>query len=107
MHDRGRRRQREGPTVSLEAVDGESGLAPVSGEPTAAVRAQQHEETVRLHEALEQLSAVDREIILLRYYGGLSFKEIAAQFEMPLGTVLAKVHRGLKRLRDMLGEDDE
>ena len=53
----------------------------------------------RLREALSQLDETTREMVLLRYFGELSFKEIARQFDCPLGTALAKVHRGLKTLR--------
>ena len=64
----------------------------------------QAEQIDQLREALVQLPAIDREIILLRHYGGMSFKELADQFEMPIGTVLAKVHRGLKRLHKVMTE---
>ena len=53
----------------------------------------------QLQHVLQTLLAEDREIILLRHYGELSFKEIAEHFDIPIGTALAKVHRGLKRLR--------
>jgi DNA-directed RNA polymerase specialized sigma24 family protein len=32
----------------------------------------------------------------------MSFKDIAETFQCPLGTALAKVHRGLQRLREEL-----
>lgn len=41
--------------------------------------------------------------ILLRQY--LSFKEIAAVLGCPLGTVLARMSRGLKKLHQFMGED--
>jgi DNA-directed RNA polymerase specialized sigma24 family protein len=47
----------------------------------------------------------DRDIVVLRHYGQLSFKELAAHFKMPLGTVLAKVHRSLKRLKVLLEKE--
>ncbi len=55
-----------------------------------------------LAKALEQLDAGTREMVLLRYFGQMSFKELADTFECPLGTVLARVHRGLAALREML-----
>ena len=60
----------------------------------------------QLQQALQQLPQLDREIILMRHYGPLSFKEIAETFQIPIGTALAKVHRGLKRLRETLEEKD-
>ncbi len=55
-----------------------------------------------LDKALEKLDSLDREIIILRHYGGLSFKEISEHFEIPINTALTKVHRGLKKLREIL-----
>ncbi|MGA2094130.1 MAG: sigma factor-like helix-turn-helix DNA-binding protein [Sedimentisphaerales bacterium] len=39
----------------------------------------------------------------MRYYSQLSFKEIAELRGEPIGTTLSKVHRGLKRLRELMG----
>ena len=36
---------------------------------------------------------------MLRFYSQLSFKEIAQVRSEPIGTTLAKMHRGLKKLR--------
>jgi RNA polymerase sigma-70 factor (ECF subfamily) len=56
----------------------------------------------RLKAALDRLDATDRQIIDLRHIGGLSFKQIAATLESPIGTVLARHHRALKKLRNIL-----
>jgi RNA polymerase sigma-70 factor (ECF subfamily) len=66
---------------------------------------QQAEQHDLLKKALSQLPMPDRDIVLLRHYGQLSFKELAEHFKMPLGTVLAKVHRSLKRLKVLLKEE--
>ncbi len=58
----------------------------------------------QLHEALAHLDDMTREMILLRHFGQLSFREIATQFGCPLGTALARVHRGLKKLRANMEE---
>ena len=60
------------------------------------------EQIDKLQEQLGKLEAQTRELILLRFYSGLSFKEIAEAEKMPIGTVLAKVHRGLKKLRQLM-----
>lgn len=67
---------------------------------------EQAEQVDRLQGALMRLPELDRQVILARHYGGLSFKELAEHFQMPLGTALAKVHRGLKLLRSIMSEDD-
>lgn len=44
-----------------------------------------------------------QEVIILRQY--LSFKEIAAMLDCPLGTVLARMNRGIKKLQKFMGEE--
>jgi len=58
-----------------------------------------------LNAALDKLDDLSRGMVLLRYFGQMSFKEIAEIFQCPLGTVLAKVHRALKSLRATLERD--
>lgn len=57
---------------------------------------------VRLRQCLAELSDKDREIIELRHHAQMSFKQIAALLEQPLGTVLARHHRALAKLRELL-----
>jgi len=52
-----------------------------------------------LRSAMTQLSETDREIIELRHHGQLSFKQIAVMTGDPIGTLLARHHRALKKLR--------
>lgn len=56
----------------------------------------------KLQVQLSRLDADTRELILLRYYSELSFKEIAQMRSEPIGTALSKLHRGLKKLRDLM-----
>ncbi|MHC4715947.1 MAG: RNA polymerase sigma factor [Planctomycetota bacterium] len=58
-----------------------------------------------LDAALDRLDEQARGMVLLRHFGQMSFKEIADVFQCPLGTVLAKVHRALKAMRQMLESD--
>ncbi len=55
-----------------------------------------------LQAQLIKLDINTRELIMLRFYSQLSFKEIAAMRSEPIGTTLAKLHRGLKKLRDLM-----
>lgn len=64
--------------------------------------AEMSEEVDRLQVALGQLNQAEREVIMLRHFSGLSFNEIAETMGTPLGTALARGHRGLKRLRQIL-----
>jgi len=56
----------------------------------------------RMQWALDQLPAAEREVIMLRHYSQLSFADIAQSMETPLGTALARAHRGLARLRRIM-----
>jgi RNA polymerase sigma-70 factor (ECF subfamily) len=58
----------------------------------------------KLRRAMDQLSEEDREIIELRHTGGMSFRALSDYFEEPLGTLLARHHRALRKLRALLEE---
>jgi RNA polymerase sigma-70 factor, ECF subfamily len=55
-----------------------------------------------LHEALGELPPEFREVVVLRELEGLSYKEIAAVTEAPLGTVMSRLSRGRGLLRERL-----
>lgn len=60
-------------------------------------------ESLRL--ALSQLAAPDREVVELRHHGQLTFREIAAVTGEPMGTLLARHHRALRKLRSIIETD--
>jgi len=64
------------------------------------------EQVDRLQRALGELSPAEREVIMLRHFTGLSFQEIAGIMGTPLGTALARAHRGLKRLREIMADHE-
>jgi RNA polymerase sigma-70 factor (ECF subfamily) len=59
-------------------------------------------ETKQVREALQQLSEVFREIILLREYEGLSYREIATLLGCPPGTVMSRLARARSKLTSLL-----
>jgi RNA polymerase sigma-70 factor (ECF subfamily) len=61
-----------------------------------------HEQSQEVREALSQLSDSQQQILRMAYYDGLSQSEIAAQLDIPLGTVKARARRGLLKLRQTL-----
>ena len=52
-----------------------------------------------LQKALDMLPFEDRQIVVLHALTGMKHREIAQLLKMPLATVLAKYHRGLKKMR--------
>lgn len=56
-----------------------------------------------LREAVQKLSSDQREAIEMVYFKGLTQQEIAQKLAEPLGTIKARIRRGLLRLRQILG----
>lgn len=54
-------------------------------------------------EALNALSARDREILTLRHYRELSYRDIAESLGIPQGTVMSRLFHARRRLREALG----
>ena len=52
-----------------------------------------------LKQALEELPAEFREVIILRELEGMSYKEIAQVVDVPVGTVMSRLARARKRLQ--------
>jgi len=55
---------------------------------------------------INELPNDQREVVLLRHYGGLSFKEIAEQTDVSINTALGRMRYALINLRKMIKEKD-
>lgn len=55
-----------------------------------------------LERAMEQLSEAHRETLKLRYFGDLSYEDIAAVLEVPKGTVMSRLHLARKALATLM-----
>lgn len=62
------------------------------------------EARAELAAALEQLTPLQRRVLLLRFFGELTFAEIAAAIDCPLNTTLSHCRRGLLAMRKLLAE---
>ena len=94
--DEMRRRSRHARPIDYEP------LRSVPDQRARGVTAAEVEIHERLRMALETLSEGDREIIEMRHTGGMSFKALSDYFDEPLGTLLARHHRALRKLRTAL-----
>ncbi|HEX4702683.1 MAG TPA: ECF RNA polymerase sigma factor SigK [Pseudonocardiaceae bacterium] len=66
-----------------------------------AVAARLEHEQVR--RCLSSLTGLQRESVMLAYYGGNTYREVAQLLNTPLGTIKTRLRDGLIRLRDCLG----
>lgn len=86
--------------ASTLAESGAAGLANGPPSPEAAVAAKTIAEAVHL--ALEEVPEDFRLAVLLADIEGLSYKEIAAVMQCPVGTVMSRLYRGRRHLKKIL-----
>jgi RNA polymerase sigma-70 factor, ECF subfamily len=60
-------------------------------------------EQEQVRRCLGTLTELQRESVVLAYYGGRTYKEVGELLETPLGTIKTRLRDGLIRLRDCLG----
>jgi RNA polymerase sigma-70 factor, ECF subfamily len=59
----------------------------------------------RVRRCLDALTDLQRESVTLAYYGGYTYREVAALLGVAVGTVKTRMRDGLIRLRDCMGTD--
>lgn len=99
------RRSKRKPTVSpTEEFDIFSVLS-VNEEnaETSIIRSQTHEKVRRL---VDQLPPEQREVVILRHYAEMSFKEIAALTRVSINTALGRMRYALINIRKMVEEKE-
>lgn len=69
-------------------------------QPSASTAA--FEQRAAVENALEALSAEQREAVRLAFFSGMTHTEIAKRLEKPIGTVKTHIRQGLARMRDAL-----
>ena len=60
-------------------------------------------EQVRVRDCLGSLTPTQKQAVVLAYYGGRTYREVADELAAPLPTVKTRIRDGLLRLRDCLG----
>lgn len=72
----------------------------------AAIEDEQSSGVRHLRLAMARLSDADREVVELRHHAGMSFKQMAEMMNEPLGTLLARHHRALRKLKELISAGD-
>lgn len=96
---RTRRRRRE---IIDQAADSDLPHAQADQQTDAADDAAWRDQAKEVRAALQTLPAEQREALQLAFFGGLTQTAIAERLRTPLGTVKARIRRGLLRLRDLV-----
>lgn len=97
-----RRQRRREVTPTEEEADGawiESLPDPELRHPADTIAAD--EQRQEMNAALAKVPLAQRTALLLRYRDGLSYGEIAAAMEIPLGTVMSRLYNGKRMLRNV------
>lgn len=61
-------------------------------------------DAILIQESLASLTAEHRAVIVAAYYGGRSVAQVAAELDIPPGTVKSRLHYGLRAMRLALQE---
>jgi RNA polymerase sigma-70 factor (ECF subfamily) len=104
------RRRKVRSEVALDASrdDDDDGRAPRL-EPAADVdapgaEAERRDEDEKVQRALARLTNLEREVVLLHFFNGMTLQETADALGAPLGTIKSRLHAALTRLSGMLGK---
>jgi RNA polymerase sigma-70 factor (ECF subfamily) len=97
--DRIRSRRRRGELMETFGHEVEPGGGDMR---SAAEDCDASERSREVRAALDKLSDEQRHVLRLAYFEGLTQVEIAKKLDEPLGTIKARAHRAMARLRDIL-----
>ena len=92
------RRHDDRPAADWE-VERQQAMVPAADDAVA-----ERQQAAELRLTLARLPAAQRDVIVLAYFGELSTSEIAAELDLPLGTIKGRMRLGLKKLRAGVAE---
>jgi len=103
--DRLRARGRRLRVVASSTDDAnDAAAADASVAESAADTADRNEEAMRVRTVLDKLPAEQRQAIELAFFSELTHYQIADQLGQPLGTIKARIRRGLLKLREQIAQ---
>jgi RNA polymerase sigma-70 factor (ECF subfamily) len=90
-------------TESLYYGDHEDERFASSG-PTQLECMEKHERVELMRRAIDQLSFEHREVIVLKNFRGLSYREMAKLLDTPIGTIMSRLYYARKALKEIILE---
>ncbi len=103
------RSQKRRPEVPLDAVaDGSSDGGPsfrefLSGRSVGpAVALEREERSSRVRQLVEQLPLYLKEVLVLGYYHGFAYKEMADVLDVPIGTIKSRLHSAVAKMGNLI-----
>lgn len=97
-----RLRSRNSSRLLFDGVAHDNDLIDPQRQPDECLMADENSEQVRT--CFAQLSPIQRELLGLAFFKGLSHHEIALHSDMPLGTVKTHIRQGMARMHTLLAE---
>ena len=91
---------RDSKMVHADVIFESSGSSSSSDNPISKI--EQKEIQAKVQEALFRLEENDREILILKEFQGISYREISELMEIPMGTVMSKLYYARKKLAEQL-----
>jgi RNA polymerase sigma-70 factor (ECF subfamily) len=106
-----RKRDKSKRNVSLETTlqteSGELTRQIVDTAPSPLEQTEKDARSIRMEAAVSQLPEYQRAMIVMYHAEMMSYEEIAAALDLPVGTVKSRLNRARLSLRDLLAKDEE
>ncbi len=97
--DRLRTRQRQARIVEKATVNF---LHFTDSDDASSREPERREDCAQVRAALAEIPGDQKQVVEMAFFGGLTHEQIAQQLDAPLGTIKARIRRGLMRMRDCL-----
>lgn len=89
---------------SLEELEEETFAQFEDEKPTPRDQYEESETRINLWRAIDRLKPDFREIIIMKHFHNLSYKEIAEALNIPIGTVMSRLFNARQELRELMKE---
>jgi RNA polymerase sigma-70 factor (ECF subfamily) len=92
-----RRRRQRMPSLEVEPATADS--APID-------EAERRERARRLRDSIDRIGGAEADVLRQRHFDGLDFGNISERTGTPVATLRTRYYRGLRKLKDMLTDED-